>query len=629
MSMSLTGNSLLPLQSSFGSRYDYPQHSTPYSAHLQQNSFSSAPSYYQQQSTFQNRSMTGSQGTGLRLPSGASSVGSASEWDANETQTAHPYLSNRQSQIVPGGAAAGQPSEAPTRVARLEEEEGCVVPSFQSQALSAPRVNPASMQDASGRWAWWSWQQQQATMRSQMQGRPQGRPQEGPSVSNIVELEEQSRQRALGRPPQRASTYSGQRTAEPAYASSDYSRKVAESESSPVSVRKDVPLGFASNSSEGSGQAKAQRLALQKQAAADWKTAAEAGSVGDRASSGRHTEVVAQQSEASEHQAALDQKGVASEVVAAAERRAGAVRAQEEVAAQIKAAIELQSGSPEQGLVPVFDADVQREGGEEKARQLLIKPTLSIEVPDISTQGELDGSALGELEGSITQEVASGSAEPAAAEPAPSVSMPSSVNTASEGAPKPRQHYKAHYAFHRHFPRAIPPLLQKGNGDSSPEVIEGSEGGAFKDATGGQNQTVQKGGKGAEGQVHSKGRKRASAQANKATQEAAAAVAAKAGPSPSGSSSGDRSGGAGALSEQDAPSVCDVEDTGADSRGAAGIMPKDVVSVIGQHGFWKSRKAMQQQQQKFSAQLFEMHRLVKVWTTTFGFSEWCLFKALE
>jgi hypothetical protein len=625
MSMSLNGNSLFHLQSSFGSRYDYPQHSMPYPAHLQHNSFSSAPSYYQQQSTFQNRSMTGSQGTGLRLPSGASSVGSASEWDANETQTAHPYLSNRQSQIVPGGAAAGQPSEAPTRVARLEEEEGCVVPSFQSQALSAPRANPAPMQDASGRWAWWSWQQHQATIRSQMQGRPQ----EGPSVSNNVDLEEQSRQRALWRPPQRASTYSGQRTAEPAYAPSDYSRKVTESESSPVSVRKDVPLGFASNSSEGSGQAKAQRLALQKQAAADWKTAVEAGSVGDRASSGRHTEVVAQQSEASEHQAALDSKGVASEVVAAAERRAGAVRAQEEVAAQIKAAIELQSGSPEQGLVPVLDADVQQEGGEEKARRLLIKPTLSIELPEMSTQGELDGSALGEPEGSITQEVASGSAEPAAAEPAPSVNMPSSVNMASEGAPKPRQHYKAHYAFHRHFPRAIPPPPQKGNGDSSPEVIEGSEGGAFKDATGGQNQGVQKEGKGAEGQVHSKGRKRASAQANKATQEAAAAVAAKAGPSPSGSSSGDRSGGAGALSEQDAPSVCDVEDTGADSRGAAGIMPKDVVSVIGQHGFWKSRKAMQQQQQKFSAQLFELHRLVKVWTTTLGFSDWCLFDAFE
>ncbi|GAQ85537.1 protein EARLY FLOWERING 3 [Klebsormidium nitens] len=570
----------LPSMSSYGSRYDYPQHSMPHPPHLPQTSFSSAPSYYPQ-NTFQSRSMTGSQGTALslRLPSGASSVGSASEWDPSEAQ-ALPAASHL-SQIVPGPPLGRQQSEGPSRP-RQGEEEGCIVPSFQTQAHLVPipqaRANPgtSAAHDASGRWAWWSWQQQQASFRAQ-------RPQEG-----LSEFEEQSRQRRVGPVSLRAPAYSGPKPAESAYAPTEQDRKMPEA----------VWKGAA-----GEEGLRAQRLALQKQAAEDWRMAAEA--------SGRQLEVAAQQTEASQHQAQLDCKGVAEEVLFAAERRAGAVAAQQEVAAQIKAAMGSHSEGEKQGLVPVLDAG----GSEGLPKRPPGKPTLNIEVPELSTQAELDGAVAGEPEGSITQEVASGLSEPAVARAAPSVNMSSGGGAAKQRPPKPRS--EGTYGFVRHFQSCVQPVSLKGNGDSSPEVIEGSEGGGaagFKDAGASQRAGFQVGkraeGTEGPGQGHAKGRKRASAQANRATQEAAAAVAAKAGPSPSGSSSGDRSGGAG---DGDPPSVCDVESNGADSAAAAaGILPKDVVSVIGQHGFWKSRKAMQQQQKKFSAQLFEMHRLVKV-----------------
>lgn len=531
--------------------------------------------------------MTGSQGTGLRLPSGASSVGSASEWDPSEAQ-ALPAASHL-SQIVPGPPLGRQQSEGPSRP-RQGEEEGCIVPGFHTQAQARANPGTSAAHDASGRWAWWSWQQQQASFRSQ-------RPQEGLSA----EFEEQSRQRGVGPVLGRAPAYSGPKPAESAYAPAEQGRKMPE---------------LAWKGAAGEEGLRAQRLALQKQAAEDWKMAAEA--------NGRQLEVAAQQTEASQHQAQLDCKGVAEEVLFAAERRAGAVAAQQEVAAQIKAAMGSHSEGEKQGLVPALDAG----GGEGSHKRLPVKPTLSIEVPEMSTQAELDGVVAGEPEGSITQEVASGLSEPAVARPGPRVNMSSGAGAAKQRPPKARS--EGTYGFVRHFQSCVQPASVKGSGESSPEVIEGSEGGGaagFKDAGAGQRARFQVGkrAEGTEGlgQGHAKGRKRASAQANRATQEAAAAAAAKAGPSPSGSSSGDRSGGAGdgALSEQDPPSVCDLESNGADSAAAAaGILPKDVVSVIGQHGFWKSRKAMQQQQKKFSAQLFEMHRLVKVSSTFLVFS---------
>ncbi|KAJ7558840.1 hypothetical protein O6H91_04G058300 [Diphasiastrum complanatum] len=56
----------------------------------------------------------------------------------------------------------------------------------------------------------------------------------------------------------------------------------------------------------------------------------------------------------------------------------------------------------------------------------------------------------------------------------------------------------------------------------------------------------------------------------------------------------------------------DSESSMVDSLSLAKVSPKDVIGAVGQHEFWRMRKAILKQQRLFAMQLFELHRLVKV-----------------
>ncbi|KAL2650079.1 hypothetical protein R1flu_018207 [Riccia fluitans] len=74
--------------------------------------------------------------------------------------------------------------------------------------------------------------------------------------------------------------------------------------------------------------------------------------------------------------------------------------------------------------------------------------------------------------------------------------------------------------------------------------------------------------------------------------------------------------GDGEVSEHSQPALwSDSEESDAtmvEAGSSHKITPKDLISAVGQQGFWTARKLLQRQQMIFSSQVFELHRLVKV-----------------